>query len=86
MAFKSKYLGKEVERKLDKIDDIPYKVSDLKNDAGYITQQSADSKYGTAEEVDEISEDVDELYAQVADVVNKIENIEKGELSWIEVQ
>lgn len=44
-----------------------------------------DSKY-TSEDIDRRLGAVDELQAQVADVVNKIENIEKDELSWIEVQ
>lgn len=40
----------------------------------------------TGKDIDERLGAVDKLQAQVADVVNKIENIEKDELSWIEVQ
>lgn len=43
------------------------------------------SKY-ISKDIDRRLGAVDKLQAQVADVVNKIENIEKDELSWIEVQ
>lgn len=66
-----KALQEEVEEKLDSIDDIPTKVSDLANDAGFLTKES--------EEVISLSKKYDDLN-------EKIEGLGGNEIKWIEVQ
>lgn len=69
--YKSKYTGAEVEERLDRVDDIPTKVSDLANDAGFLTKES--------EEVISLSKKYDDLN-------EKIEGLGGNEIEWIEVQ
>lgn len=58
-GFNSKYTGREVEARLDKVDDI--------------------------DEIKEKVDDIDELKEKVDNLSNKVDDIEKPELTWIEV-
>lgn len=82
--YNSKYTGKEVDERLDKVDDIPSVVSELDNDIGYITKESADQSYERIGSVKEVAEDVKDINEQVSALVKKVEDIDK--ITWIDVK
>lgn len=82
--YNSKYTGKEVDERLDKVDDIPSVVSELDNDIGYITKESADKSYERIGSVKEVADDVEDLNEQVSALAKKVDDIDK--ITWIEVK
>lgn len=84
MSYNSKYTGAEVEERLDRVDDIPSVVSELDNDIGYITKESADQSYERIGSVKEVAEDVEGLNEQVSALAKKVDDIDK--ITWIDVQ
>lgn len=84
--YKSKYTGAEVEERLDRVDDIPTKVSDLANDAGFLTAEYANSNFEEKGSVEKVSEEVIALSKKYDDLNEKIEGLGGNEIEWIEVQ
>lgn len=84
--YKSKYTGAEVEERLDRVDDIPTKVSDLANDAGFLTEEYANSNFEEKGSVEKVSEEVIALSKKYDDLNEKIEGLGGNEIEWIEVQ
>lgn len=86
MGYNSKYTGKEVEERLDKVDDIPQKMSELDNDVGFLTKEHADNVYDSKGASEEVAKDVESLTAQVNNLNEKILELENNEIVWTDVQ
>lgn len=84
--FRSKYTGSEVEERLDRIDDIPQKVSELDNDVGYLTGAMADKSYEEKGAAAVVAKDVESLTAQVNTLNDKVEELKNNEIVWTDVQ
>ena len=59
--------------------NIPTKVSELDNDAGYITKKQTDNYYADKVAVDTLSQKIDDLDDKVSD-------FENNEIAWVEIK
>lgn len=84
--YVSKFSGKELDERLDRIDDIPQKVSELDNDVGYLTGTMADKSYEEKGAAAVVAKDVESLTAQVNTINDKIEELKNNEIVWTDVQ
>ena len=79
------YPATEIDRRLNKVDDIPTKVSELANDKGYITKDDADGSYQKKGDY-ALKSDITDIPTKVSELENDrnfitLEEIPKTDLS-----